>query len=282
MEKLSESECSLSSKGKDGICVSTNIAKTVGEAVGSVKTNDKDIMDDAKSKLKCNSYSCVLDKVRRKENRLANKGLTNEQISAINNELILQFKPKGPWNNDGLLNNMHIDIILSQLHEAYKTYYHIGYQMIDFFDTPQGSEFANLNLANIIKKGFNTFGVVLNTDVSTGGGEHWFCLFGDFRGQKWTLEYFNSSGNNPREPVMKWMVQQKMNIEEIFKRDVEIIKVLNYELQKDNHSCGVYCVMYQIYRVTGKSVETVLSKFDDNFMVRARAYLFRHEHDPVN
>ena len=37
------------------------------------------------------------------------------------------------------------------------------------------------------------FGVVINTDLSTNGGIHWFSIFIDFTVTPITIEYFNSS-----------------------------------------------------------------------------------------
>lgn len=40
---------------------------------------------------------------------------------------------------------------------------------------------------------YDTFGCVLNSDVSTGGGQHWVSLFVDLRDRdSWTVEFFNS------------------------------------------------------------------------------------------
>ena len=65
---------------------------------------------------------------------------------------------------------------------------------------------------DLIKKGYKSYCVVLNTDKCTGQGIHWLCLFCDFRTSPFTIEYFNSSGNKPVVQVQRWMTIQNNNI----------------------------------------------------------------------
>jgi hypothetical protein len=76
--------------------------------------------------------------------------------------------------------------------------------MIDFEIT--NSELATFDWRQLYKQGFRTFGSVINTDKSTGGGIHWFAVFGDFRDASApTIEYFNSSGKMPMNEIIYWM-----------------------------------------------------------------------------
>lgn len=195
------------------------------------------------------------------------------------------FKPIGPCNSTKLLNNFNIDNTLHQweinsLILFKKKFKHIPFQMIDFLED-HNSELANLDIVkDIIKQGYNCFGVVLNTDISSGPGKHWFCIFGDF-GHKGTetdpfiLEYFNSSGNPPMDSVRTWLSQAEY---ELAKQGYhcKIIKSIKSRVQNSDTECGVFCLIYILSRLENKPhnwfEETGTS---DNEMIKFRAQLFR-------
>lgn len=208
--------------------------------------------------------------------------------NAVEIEKRERFLPVGPKNTTDLLDNFNIDETLNQLSRKYKPgskyqfkFYHVPFQMIDFGRT--NSELANLSIEKLVEFGYNSFGCVLNTDVSTGRGKHWFCIFWDGSGDgtkssPWVFEFFNSSGNYPRPEVHEWM---HMQIAKVFKDMGKCVKIhiaATIQIQNDHHSCGVYCLAYIYFRLKGKPRGWFLqSGLDDEFMLKFRKKLFREE-----
>lgn len=199
-----------------------------------------------------------------------------------------RFLPVGPKNTTALLDNFNIDNTLEQFARKYKPgskylfkFYHIPFQMIDF--EKLNTELANLSINKLIQSGYNSFGCVLNTDVSSGPGKHWFCLFWDGSGDgtkssPWVFEFFNSSGNYPREEVHEWMHSQIAKVYREIGKIIQIHIEATVQLQNDRHSCGVYCLAYIYFRLKGKPRGWFLrSGLDDTSMLKFRKKLFREE-----
>lgn len=267
------SECSLDKKKGSEVCSPPEIVKKMeklledkgvkpdGNPVTTVK-NLKDLLD-------CKSEDCILKH--------------DDFVAIIGNKHLIQnilkehFKPSGPANSTAWLSNTNIDDALDQLALRYKGFYHIPYQMRDFAST--GSELAKINLSDLIKQKYNTFGVVINTDTSQGNGIHWFCIFIDARYPKSIqIEYFNSSGKDPLDEISVWMNTTMHELQKEFgkERDVSINKVSRASLQLDSHSCGVWCLAYIWLRLEGIEPRWFTpTNITDNIMMKMRQVLFR-------
>jgi hypothetical protein len=178
----------------------------------------------------------------------------------------------------GLLSNFNIDDVLDQLEKKFasRKFLHIPFQMRDFEKI--GTQLATVDLADQFKKGKKTFGVVLNTDFSSGNGIHWFCLFGEHYGNKVVLEYFNSSGKPPLPEVQAWLQKTKHYLTKTLKVPVDIHYSTGIYYQHDDHSCGVYCLCYIWCRLEGIPPAWFKSEnFNDTLMHKARKNLFRWE-----
>lgn len=185
--------------------------------------------------------------------------------------LFENFLGTGPANSTDLLNDSNIDGALARWarisqEEFGKKFYHVPFQMIDFLEN--GTELAKLDLIALKHDGYDSFGVVLNTDVSTGGGIHWFCLYGDLSGnarinpdnkankannndkRPITLEYFNSSGFKPKSSVTYWL----QNAQTAFHNagyECEIIEATGgKQVQNSKTECGVWSLAYIFSRIT--------------------------------
>lgn len=198
-----------------------------------------------------------------------------------------RFLPKGPKNTTDLLDNFNIDENLQQLSRKFNVktnhkykFYHVPFQMIDF--NKYGTELANLYIPELLENGFNCFGCVLNTDVSSGPGKHWFCIFGDMTGDgteldPWYIEFFNSSGNYPTSEVHEWMHEKIAECARQKKR-MEIHIEATVQIQNDRHSCGVYCLSYIYHRLHDKPRGWFLnSGIGDEHMLQFRKKFFREE-----
>lgn len=187
------------------------------------------------------------------------------------------FNPPGPYNNNSWLSNVHLDSKQEQYakHSTQlfkKKYTYCPFQMIDFAEV--GGELTQIDIVDISKR-YDCFGVIFNTDYSSGRGIHWFCSYIDFTSDPIAIEYFNSSGGPPKPQVSDWMHKIKTQLL-LSNRDAQIIIVPKRQLQYSNSECGVWSLMYIQSRLEGKPP----SYFEDNSaldsdMLTFRSNLFR-------
>jgi hypothetical protein len=181
-----------------------------------------------KSALECDTESCVLNHKRFQDFVVGEMG--EDGRAMLKENLESRFKPEGPRDTKAWFSDKHIDATLRIWGQEFPCFYPYSFNMIDF-DSAGGSLAkysavsalegkAPLRLpggghgrAGVIFRPCRCMGCVLNTDVSTGPGKHWFSVFVDCRasGQDdfWTVEYFNSSGSRPRAEVVVWMERTK-------------------------------------------------------------------------
>jgi Ulp1 protease family, C-terminal catalytic domain len=195
------------------------------------------------------------------------------------------FKAEGPADSTALLDNFNIDETLDKWakhsEDIFKgnKFYHIPFQMIDF--SRHNTELANLDIPKLIKEGYKSFGVVLNTDVSSGGGKHWFAIYGDLD-HKGTdkdpliIEYFNSSGNSPMREVADWLEAMQHTLLKNYSLEVEIVRSANRRLQNSMTECGVWSLMYLLSRLKNHPSDWFYkTNANDADMIDLRAFLFR-------
>ena len=183
----------------------------------------------------------------------------------IENQMLYRFKPYGPTGSEWL-SNFDIENVLTRYSQFNPKFTHFPFHMIDFYETKE--EIAVRDFSKD-KKEKRCMGLVMNTDDSRGMGIHWFALFIDFR-ENGTVEYFNSSGLPPLEPVNRWMIEMSTN----YKCKRVIASPFRY--QNDNHSCGVYSLYYILSRAEGYSYQKFRNrKINDELMGNFRQFLFR-------
>jgi hypothetical protein len=283
MKKKSYSECSYDNENEI-ICSSQETIKKMEEFIEQkvgkkAPKNKKLLLDELNKLLGTDSESEILS------NKEFCSYIGHEKCKYEKETMMLPLKPNG---KNGLVDNDQIDKSLGQLvrkfnglHKKNKSPFNpffIPFQMIDF--DIMNTELSEVDLKELKEVGYNCFGVILNTDISSGPGQHWFCIFwdGTTKGTKddpWILEFFNSSGNLPVPEVENWL--HKMEAQ-LAKQGIHLKTkiVLNFELQKDKHSCGIYCIAYIYHRLHGGSIDDFVSgEANDNFMDSFRKKIFR-------
>jgi hypothetical protein len=258
---------------KKAICSPKHIVNKMKEFLEKkgkhIENSPVKIVNTMKDMLDCNSESCIL----KRKDFIQFAG--NHNLEDVLNQF---FKPAGPATHFGLLSNFNIDDVLDQFEEKFENrkFLHIPFQMRDFEKI--GTQLSTIDLSDKLKNKYKTFGVVLNTDWSTGGGIHWFCLFGEHLDNKIELEYFNSSGREPLPEVQAWLQKNKHYLSKKLGVPVEIHYSTGIRFQSDEHSCGVYCLCYIWLRLEKVSPKWFTSdNFNDQYMHKARKNLFRHE-----
>lgn len=273
-----ESECNNGCN----VCSSKPVVKLMSKFINETG-NDEKIVKKIEEKLKCDTESCVL--INKDFNNFIKQEVGNNNI--IQYELNKNFKAKGPRNTTDLLSNYNIDETLIRWAREFTQFYPCPFSMIDFKVIK--NEFCNINLTDIMsgkgsyndpiegvkRRVFKTFACVLNTDVSTGRGKHWVCVFVDCRGNNWSIEYFNSSGNPPHYDVNEWMETQRANLLKIHNK-VVTVTVTNIVHQRSNTECGMYVLYYIRSRLDGVPYTHFLSKrIDDKEVTKFRKHVFR-------
>lgn len=274
------SECSITNEEDKTTCVAhiPKVKSIITEAAGT--KNMQQAMEKLKQETGCDNGICVL----RSHSEIKAK-LGDEFVE---NLIKKYFKPPGPAESTGLLSNFNIDDVLDQLADKYKDFYHIPFQMRDWHNNP---EFKEINLArDVFDRRYRRFGVVFNTDFSTGRGIHWFCVYGELSEDgEITIEYFNSSGQEMLPEIQDWINHAVISLEKNLKgrktketgilvNNVRSIWVSNAPLQEDQHSCGVWSIFYILMRLMGYKYSWFSAKnVNDAVMLKMREYLFIDE-----
>lgn len=258
--------------GKKDICMEDDIIDELKLYATNIKklnvTGKKDTVNKLKEVLDCQTESCILTKSEIK-NAIG--------VDKAEKQLESRFKPEGPFDSNKWFSNINIDKVLDQIAIKYsdKKFLHIEFQMRDF--EKAGGELSRIDLAKEYEKGIRCFGVVLNTDYSSGNGQHWFSIFGNFHKEPFTIEYFNSTGEAPLPEISAWMKKTKHHMEKTLGKNVNDIIVTKIVNQSDNHSCGSYSLYYIMSRLDGVPCEHFSkTKIGDKVMHEFRKHhLFR-------
>ncbi len=257
-------ECSIVSDGNK-VCMSDETAKKLASVVGvkavigDGEEEKEKVVEVAKQATGCDSERCVLS-----HTKIANA--LGQRV--VGKELAENFKIIG-HTDVTWLNNFDIDATLHQWSVKFKDFYHCKFSMVDF--DRENDEFSRVDLAyDVYDAGKRTFGCIINTDVYSGRGKHWMAMFVDMRDgsnsmdergykdfvsdksktPKWSIEFFNSSGNDPAASWKIWMNNQKNKLQEYSEQKklpvtVETVIVADrVRHQESQTECGVYALFY--------------------------------------
>lgn len=300
-----DSECAeLVGRAPGAPCSSAQVVAALGEFVvqtppgreparapgilPSTSTAAGAVVQEAAKVLGCSSESCVVahPKFRR---FVAEEGGGLGGVHVLDVEVDRRFKTTGPRNSTRLLSNYNIDGVLQQWAAAFPAFFNFGFNMMDF-ETAGGS-LARTDLGDVlagrevqdlgkqggrVRRPCDTFACVLNTDVSTGRGKHWVAVFGDCRREDaWSLEYFNSAGNPPPPPVVRWLETSAARLGALSAR-VDIVPLTNMRHQSSRTECGLYALYFIRRRLEGAPAEEFRSTFvPDEAMTEFRKHVFR-------
>lgn len=266
-----ETECAFGN-GDKGTCLNRkNLLKLAKKILPKHTGSVPSLIGMLRTKTKCSDDKCVL------ESPVVRNELSAEVIEKIEKET---FKPRGPAHSTAWLTNRDIDTILDQCVEVFpqRHFYHIPFQMSDFntvaIHPDKDSNLKCMCVYDKIKDGFDTFGVIINTDKSTGSGIHWFAVFIEHMPSQITIEYYNSAGSSPLASVQKWIEYQYSHLTSKGFPTKIVIHRINH--QSDSYNCGIYSLYYIISRLSGVDY----TWFQDNDistskMNEFRRYLYR-------
>ena len=182
-------------------------------------------------------------------------------------------------NSEEWLSSDDIDQCQKEYMKLIPDYYYVGTVPIDF-DTHSEtgkclvSALCSLDLRDLKKKGYQRVGIVFNTDVSTGPGEHWIAAFCDFRDELKhpQMTYFDSYAQKPEAEVQRLM---KRWSEQMPGMELRYNKVRH---QYKNAQCGMYCLYTIISLLGGRSFYNICKHvIDDDTMNSLRDVIFATE-----
>jgi len=196
-----------------------------------------------------NSEVCLLSK-------LIIESKNSAVVSQAKKDLVTKYKPKGPRGTKKWTSNIELDAVLADWKKEFDGLYAYSFCTIDFARI--GGSLAKAPVRRLIERGFTHLACIVNTDTSTGPGQHWVCVFVDARApadgdQPWTVEFFDSAGSPPQREIVRWMEETKKDVEALRATDdlVKTIAVTDVEHQKHNTECGLYALYYIRRRCEG-------------------------------
>ena len=108
---------------------------------------------------------------------------------------------------------------------------------------------------------FKPCAYVVNTDVESGPGEHWVCIYFPKNGP---VEYFDSYGCKPRRLHKKIMKNHRIVSSKI-------------RLQSNlSTTCGQHVIHYILKRCMGNSMTNILSIFNKKHLITNDQYVVNH------
>lgn len=158
-------------------------------------------------------------------------------------------KPAAPmsWkvNDNEWLSSDDVDTVQKAYMKLIPDYYYVASVPIDF-DTHSEtgkclvSALCSLKLTDLYKKKYRRVGIIFNTDVSSGPGEHWISAFCDFRDELEypQMTYFDSYAQEPEEEIQRLMNRWAGQIPGMKLRYNKI------RHQYKNAQCGMYCLYF--------------------------------------
>lgn len=193
-------------------------------------------------------------------------------------------KPTAPssWksNPEEWLSSLDIDAVEKQFTKTFTDYYYVGTVPIDFGKKSETgtcvvNSLCSLNIEHLYKKGYRRIGIVFNTDVSTGPGQHWIALYCDIRPELVfpRITYFDSYGDKPSKEVVNLMKRWKITWDATKIHEKPMATTYNKTRhQYENSECGMYCLYFHFCCLLGIPMN---KRIPDEVVRGFRGLLFR-------
>jgi len=210
----------------------------------------------------------------------------HEKCKAGTTECIIKsmmHKPKAPasWETkpDEWLSSIDIDNVEKEFGRLFKKYYYVGAIPIDFDKKAKTgscivSSLCSLNIKDLYDKGKKQIGIVFNTDVSTGPGQHWIALFADIdpEYEYARITYFDSYSKEPEPEIQRLMKRWKEQWDAtgIHSKPMEMTYNKTRHQYQDSE-CGMYCLYFHYSCLLGIPME---KRVPDDVVRAFRAMLF--------
>ena len=165
-------------------------------------------------------------------------------------------RPRAPstWkkNPTEWLTSDDIDKEERQYERVIQDYHFIGCVPIDFDLKSETSKcivstLCSMKLGALYKKGIRRVGIVFNTDVHDGPGQHWIATFLDMRPELEypRMTYFDSYASKPEKEIQRLMFRWKEQWDSEHSNESPMKLTYNTTRhQFKNSECGMYCLYF--------------------------------------
>ena len=218
--------------------------------------------------------------IRHALSNICNNEICWAEQSFIQNKTILKksFYPKMPdqWKEQNLttwLDEDNIADVMRLYEDKYPNFLFIGPIPLDCgINTTLRCQLTNFDINKLYKNGIKYIGMIINTDVSTGTGIHWYAMFVDLKRN--IISFFDSYGEKP--------YKETMIIAERIRDDFQGGNKLKIEWNKkrhqyDDYNCGMYSMYFIIKKLEGKTMAEInRSKIDTKKMQKMKLKWYRN------
>lgn len=150
------------------------------------------------------------------------------------------------------LSSVDIEQVERGFEKLFATYKFLGCIPIDFdLKSPTGKclvdALCSTKLKDLYRKGKTQIGIVFNTDVSTGPGEHWMALFCDIRPEleQPRVTFFDSYSTKPEKEIQHLMKRWAEEWDATGVHDKPMLTTYNgTRHQYKDSECGVYSLYF--------------------------------------
>lgn len=196
----------------------------------------------------------------------------------------LLTRPKAPaeWkvNPEEWLSSTDIDKLEKQFEKLFAEYKHVGTFPMDFDAKSETGEclvsaLCSMDIKSLAKAGKTQLGIIFNTDVSTGPGEHWVAVFCDIRPELAypRMTYFDSYAQKPEKEIKRLMKRwkERWDASGVHSQPMKLTYNKTRHQYKDSE-CGMYCMYFHYCCLTGIPME---ERVPDDVINSFRRMLFR-------
>ena len=193
-------------------------------------------------------------------------------------------RPKGPksWNvnPEEWITSDEIDAIEKRFEKMFAEYKHIGTFPIDFDKRTKTGEclvsaLCSMDIKSLYNKGYRQLGIVFNTDVSTGPGQHWMAVFCDISPELEypRMTYFDSYAHKPEKQIQTLMKRWKeqWDLTGIHSKPMKLT-YNSTRHQYEDSECGMYSIYFHYCCLMGIPME---KRIPDEVIRGLRGLLFR-------
>lgn len=203
------------------------------------------------------------------------------RLECIANHMIRKPNAPNSWNNnpEEWLSSIDIEAIEKEFMNVFVKYYFVGCIPIDFDKKSKTgactvSALCSLKIKDLYDKGYDKIGIVFNTDVSTGPGQHWIALFADLDPalEYPRITYFDSYSKSPEPEIQRLMLRwkQQWDSTKIHSKPTELTYNKTRH-QYENSECGMYSIYFHLSCLAGIPMD---KRIPDRVMRSFRGMLF--------
>jgi hypothetical protein len=165
-------------------------------------------------------------------------------------------KPRAPnsWvtNPEQWLSSDEIEALEKQYMKLFNGYLFVGAFPIDFDKRSKTgqclvSSLCSMDIQSLYKQGKTQIGIIFNTDVSTGPGQHWIALFCDIRPELEfpRITFFDSYAQKPEKEIKVLMKRWKDQWDTTKIHSKPMVMSYNKTRhQYEDSECGMYCLYF--------------------------------------